>query len=257
LFAILDWRASAASIGPTPVPEAIRRCAEIRDQVRSSPVAVAQMLHPLAALHAMQGEFDVARSLASEADAILEQLGRMYSVGVAQHEATVELLAGQPERAEELLRRAFDRLDAMGEKALLATTAAMLAQALYAQERVEEAETYCLASRDAATADDLAAQVEWRGVQAKILAGRGQTEEAEALAHEAVGLVSATDFLNHYGGVLLDLAEVLELSGKPAEAEAANHGALELYGHKGNLVSVKRAQSRLALQGQTTNGPEV
>ena len=37
LFEILDWRATAALFGPTPVPAAIGRCREIQEQVRSSP----------------------------------------------------------------------------------------------------------------------------------------------------------------------------------------------------------------------------
>jgi tetratricopeptide (TPR) repeat protein len=246
LFEILDWRASAAPIGPTPVPEAITRCLEIREQVQSSPVAVAQVLHPLAALHAMQGEFELARSLVREANMIVDELGRMYSVGVAQHEAAVELLAGNPGPAEERLRWACDRLDEMGEKALLATTAAMLAQALYTQGRFEEAEGFCRASREAAAADDLSAQVQWRGVQGKILARQGKREEAEALARDAVALVAATDFLTYHGDAMLDLAEVLELSRKSAEAEAANRQGLELYERKGNLVAAERAKSQLA-----------
>jgi tetratricopeptide (TPR) repeat protein len=134
----------------------------------------------------------------------------------------------------------------MGEKALLATTAAMLAQALYTQGRFEEAEGFCRASREAAAADDLSAQVQWRGVQGKILARQGKREEAEALARDAVALVAATDFLTYHGDAMLDLAEVLELSRKSAEAEAANRQGLELYERKGNLVAAERAKSQLA-----------
>jgi tetratricopeptide (TPR) repeat protein len=194
----------------------------------------------------MQGEFEVARSLVREANAILDELGRMYTVAVAHHGASVELLAGQPARAEERLRRAYDHLDEMGEKALLATTAGMLAQALYAQGRWDEAERFCVASREAAAAEDLSAQVEWRSVHAKILARQGSRVEAETLSRDAVALVAATDLLTYHGDAMLDLAEVLELSGKSAEARAANRGGLELYERKGNLISAERARSRLA-----------
>ena len=115
--------------------EAIQLLLDIREQVRSSPVAVAETLHPLAVLHAMRGEFDDARSLVREGNAIIEDLGRMYSAGLSHHEALVEMLAGQPDVAEDRLRRAYETLDEMGEKTLLATTAAMLAQAIYAQDR--------------------------------------------------------------------------------------------------------------------------
>ena len=142
LFDILCWRASAAVFGPTPVPEAIRRCEEIRERVRGSLVALSVVLHPLAALHAMQGDFDRARRLVREGNAILGELGRLQSA-VSHHEALVELLAGEPAAAEAQLRAGYERLEAMGEHTLIATTAAMLAQAVLAQGRPDEAEGYC------------------------------------------------------------------------------------------------------------------
>jgi class 3 adenylate cyclase len=246
LFEILDWRASAAVVGPTPVDEAIELCLEIREQVRSSPVAIAETLHPLAVLHAMRGEFDAARSLVREGNAIIDELGRIYSAGISHHEAFVELLAGQPEVAEERLRRAYGTLQEMGEKTLLATTAAMLAQTIYAQDRPEEAWHFCQVSRETAADEDLSAQVVSRAASAKILARQGRGDEAEALAREAVQLAARTDFLTHHGDAFLDLAEVLELNGRPAEAEAAVREGLQLYRRKGDLVSAERAESRLA-----------
>ena len=41
LFEVIGWRAMAAAVGPTPVDEAIRRCQEFRERVRTSPLAVA------------------------------------------------------------------------------------------------------------------------------------------------------------------------------------------------------------------------
>jgi class 3 adenylate cyclase/tetratricopeptide (TPR) repeat protein len=246
LFEILDWRASAAVVGPTPVDEAIELCLEIREQVRSSPVAVAETLHPLAVLHAMRGEFDAARSLVREGNAIVEELGRIYSAGLSHHEAFVEMLAGRPDVAEERLRRAYETLEEMGEKTLLATTAAMLAQAIYAQDRPEEAWRFCEVSLEVAADEDISAHVVGKGAHAKILARQGRGDEAEALAVEAVELAASTDFLTHHGDACLDLAEVLERTGRPTEAEAATREGLELYRKKGDLVSAERAELRLA-----------
>ncbi|HEY6837053.1 MAG TPA: tetratricopeptide repeat protein, partial [Gaiellaceae bacterium] len=245
LFEILDWRASAAVVGPTPVDQAIELCLEIREQVRSSPVAFAETLHPLAALYAMRGEFDEARALVAEGNAIVGELGRMYSEAISQHEALVEMLAGNPEGAEERLRRAYDRLEEMGEKAMLAVTAAMLAQAIYAQDRPEEAARYSRASREAAAGEDLAALIVGKAADAKILARQGRAEEAEALAREAVELAWRTDFLRDRGDADLDLAEVLQLNGKPQESAEALAAGLEQYEEKGDLVSAGRARSRL------------
>jgi Flp pilus assembly protein TadD len=84
-----------------------------------------------------------------------------------------------------------------------------------------------------------------KGVTAKILAREGLGDEAESLAREAVDLAAGTDWLTHCGDAFLDLGEVLELNGQPAEAENALRAGLELFERKGDLVSGERARMRL------------
>jgi len=207
------------------------------------------MLPPFAALYAMQGDFETARSLVREANTLLGELGRIYTVALAQYDAMVELLAGEPGVAEERLRSAYERLDELGERALFASIAAMLANVIYAQGRYSEAGEFCRASREAAAADDLSAQVEWRGIAAKLLAQRGESAEAETLAREAVELVARTDFLRSHGDALLDLGEVMVLAGEPQQAEEAFRAGLELYEQKGDTVMAGRARQRLDATG--------
>jgi class 3 adenylate cyclase/tetratricopeptide (TPR) repeat protein len=247
LFEILCWRASAAVMGPAPVPEAIGRCTKIRRQVRSSPVAVAATLHPLGLLHAMDGDFDQARRLIRQGNAILDELDRLQSA-VSHHEALVEMLAGQPEVAEERLRLGYGRLQEMGERALLPTTAAMLAQAIHAQGRYQEADAFCLVSEQTAAPEDFSTQVMWRGVRAKLLGRQGRLDEAAALAREAVRLAEPTDMLTIRADALFDLAEVLDLCGPSAEADAAAREGLSLYDRKGDQVSAARVRRQLAAQ---------
>jgi hypothetical protein len=204
-------------------------------------VAYAVALHPLAALHAMRGEIDEARALIREGNAILDDAGRLQSA-VSHHEAAVEMLAGDAAEAAERLRAGYERLEQMGEKAVLATTAAMLAQALYAQGRFEEADRFCAVGETAAV-EDLSTQVIWRGVRAKLLARQGRSDEGAALALDAVRLVTPTDLLTRQGDALLDLAEVLRLADRPAEADAAAGEARRRYVQKGNVVSAERARS--------------
>ena len=249
LFEVLDWRAAAAVFGPTAVPEAIKRCEELHEQVQGSPVAVASMLRALAPLHAMKADLDEARRLVDASDHILGELGGLQSV-VSQQEALVEMLAGHPAAAENRLRSGYERLEEMGEKALLATTAAMLAQAVYAQGRHEEAEELCRASERAAATNDLSAQITWRGVRAKLLAGIGRGDEAEALAREAVRFAEPTDFLTIRADALLDLAAVLRHGGQAGEADGAIRAALALYRQKGDVVSAERAGSQLGAMGE-------
>ena len=250
LFEILTWRASAALYGPTPVRAAIETCTAILEQVRTNPVAVGVTTLPLAALHAMRGEFDHARALVGEANAILDDVGRMHSAAPL-HEVLVETLAGNFARAENLMRPAYERLEQMGEKALLATTAAHLARTLYALERYGEADQFCSASESAAAAEDVVSQVIWRGTRAKILARQGRVDEAEALVREAVRQVSQTDQLTDHSATLLDLAEVLRLAERPNAANMAVLEAIDLYTQKGNTVSAGHARSLLAMVATT------
>jgi tetratricopeptide (TPR) repeat protein len=251
LFEILGWRASEALFGPTPVPAAIARCQDIHEQVRGSPVAAARTFHPMAVLHAMAGDFDEARRLVQAGDEILGELvGLLWAT--EQEVALVEMLAGRPAAAEARLRRGFETLDEMGDKALLATTAAMLADALYAQARYEEAAEFCRLSEEAAAEEDLLAQIGWRAVRAKLLAVEGRGDEAEAVGTEAVRLGERTDFLTFHAAALVDFGEVLSRSGRSDEADAALREALGLYRRKGDSVSADRVRSRLE---QTLSSP--
>jgi len=244
LFEILGWHASAAAFGPAPVPAAIARCEEIREQVRSSPLALAATLHPLAALHAMAGEDDAACALVREAGEILRDLGGIQSA-VSHHEALVELIAGRPDGAEQRLRAGYERLDEMGDSLLLSTTAAMLAQAVLAQGRGEEAEALTRVSERTTAPDDIVTQAIWRGTRARALASRGKHDEARPLAEEGVALLARTDLLNHRADALCDLAEVLRLGGSAARGDAALSEALALYEEKQNFARIAQVRSRL------------
>jgi tetratricopeptide (TPR) repeat protein len=244
LIEILGWRAAAAVFGPMPVGDGIRLCTATRERLGASPVATALVLHPLATLHAMAGEFDEARELIAEGNAILADLGRLQQTA-SHHETLVELLAGRPDEAERKLRPGYELLDAMGERLLLSMTAALLAQAVLAQGRDHEAAELCRVSQQTAAQDDVATQVLWRGVSAQILVAHGDTDRAEALAREAVLLAEPTDQLMLHADALLHLALVLRHVGRDDESRAAATRALDLNARKGNRVGVQRARSLL------------
>jgi ATP/maltotriose-dependent transcriptional regulator MalT len=235
-------RASAAVFGPTPVAEAIVRCEEIREFVRGGPVAVTATMHALASLYAMLGEFERARTLLDEANETRRKLGDLGS-SVSHHEALVEMYAGRPECAEERLRDDLARLQRIGDASMLATTTAMLAQAVYAQGRAAQAAQLCRATERAAAFDDIVTQVIWRGVRARIAADEERCEEGRQLAQQAVDLIQATDLLTHHGDVILDLAYVLRASAEVYQPVVQR--GLSLYLAKGNVVAAARATSEL------------
>ncbi|HET8787991.1 MAG TPA: adenylate/guanylate cyclase domain-containing protein, partial [Actinomycetes bacterium] len=189
----------------------------------------------------MQGRVEEARQSLARGLSAFDELGVTLTSSVTHPASFVAMLAGDTATAEAHLRRDYRRLEDMGERNMLGTTAAFLAQALAAQGRTGEAERFIEVSRAAAEGEDLSAQMVWQGLRARILAERGELGEAEELARAAVALAARTDFLNQHGDALLELAAVLARAGRAPEARVAVGEALGLYERKGNLVGVSRA----------------
>jgi class 3 adenylate cyclase/tetratricopeptide (TPR) repeat protein len=241
-YLALAWRATASVFGPAPVDEAIARCEAFRSAVADSPASIAMMVNPLASLHAMRGDFDLAERYLVEANEILNRLGTL-SASVSHHEMFVWRLAGRFDLAEKHLRAGAQRLEAMSDGGLLATTHALLAQVVYPQGRLEEAAELCRAAAGTAASDDVLTQMVWRGVHAKILARSGHAEAAEAMARDAVALGARTDLLWAHGDAMLDLAEVLRLGNRAEEADGATHTALSLLELKGNVAAAAQVRT--------------
>jgi ATP/maltotriose-dependent transcriptional regulator MalT len=195
----------------------------------------------------MQGDFAEARRLYSEARAIYDELG-LSSLRAMRSlvPASIEMLAGNPDAAERELRWGYDTLATMGERGIRSTLAAFLAEVLYAQGRLDEAEDLSRVSEEAAAEDDLVTQTIWRTARAKVLARRGDVETAERLADEAKALAEGTDFPDLQATALLALAEVLRASGETTEAEPLIEAARATYRRKGNVVAADRTAQVLA-----------
>jgi tetratricopeptide (TPR) repeat protein len=244
----LSWLASSAYVGPVHVDAAIERCERIRAQLGGHRRAQALVLDHLAAIRAMRGELDAAQGLIADSRALLAELGVSMHTAVSHDEALVALASGDAPRAEAALRAGYERLAEMGEKALLAETAAMLAHALYEQGRYAEAWELTQEAEAAADSDDLSAQMGWRTTRARLLARRGNTAEAERLSEEAVELAARTDWLSDHAGALLARGEVLRASGAAEAGARAIRDAITLYERKGNEVGARRGRSLLAVQ---------
>jgi ATP/maltotriose-dependent transcriptional regulator MalT len=121
--------------------------------------------------------------------------------------------------------------------------AARRANAAYMQGRYEEADELTRESEQAARANDVAAQIEWRAVRAKAIACTGDLEAAESLAREAVAFAAESDFLIFHGHALVALAEVLRLAGRSTEAAATVEEAVAKYEQKGHLVWATKARA--------------
>jgi len=79
-----------------------------------------------------------------------------------------------------------------------------------------------------------------------VFARRGETAEAEKLVRAAVEILAPSDGLVGQAEVMLALAEVLDLAGRPDEASAAAREAARLYAEKGADAGVRLAEARAA-----------
>src|SRR5205085_12266168 len=125
----------------------------------------------------------------------LEGLGHTHGLLEADlFSGIVELLAEQPADAEAVLRRAYDGFVARGVGVDAAQAAALLARAVLAQGRADEAIALTEDSERLAGVD-LKAAISWRAARAEALAQQGRTREAVEAAVAAVALADRTDAL--------------------------------------------------------------
>jgi tetratricopeptide (TPR) repeat protein len=133
----------------------------------------------------------------------------------------------------------------MHETSLLSTVAVLLARTLIDLDRDIEAERFVIIAEETATQDDIASQVGIASVRGLIYARSGRQEEGERLARRAVELIDQTDFASWRGDMRLDLAEVLRLSGKTADAAASIREAIEILERKGDFATATHAHEAL------------
>jgi len=237
--------ATVLYFGPTPVSDAIARCRQLlRDEVTDH-YGNANVTTLLAGLVAQGGDFAASRQLLSSARGIYEELGQRTSVAVfyATVASDVELLAGDAVTAEHILRELCSELAEMGNFSHLPVRASDLAETLYIQGRLEEADEWTLTARRHAAHDDLGAQALWRSLCAKLAARAEDFERADTLAREAVRISEASDGLNRRARVQQDLGEVMRLAGRSDEALAALERAGQLFEQKGNVVGLARTRA--------------
>ena len=235
--------AISALYGPMPVPEAIATCEEVLARAEDDRKARALAEVTIGQLEAMRGDFERARLLYRRSRASLEEFGYLLPAALTSLESSaIELLAGDLAAAESELRTDYRRLEEMGERNYISTTAGLLADVLYRQGRYDESAEFAGACEHLASPDDVASQFHWRCVRGKLRARQGAIGEAESLLSAAMALIETSDQLDLQGNGLLDFAEVRELAGAPADAADLSEKAAVLFERKGNVVSALRAR---------------
>ena len=234
--------AISALYGPMPVPEAIATCEQVLARAEDDRKVSARTELAIGQLEAMRGDFEHARLLYRRSRASLEDLGCHFLAALTSLTSSfIELLAGDLAAAESELRADYRRLDEMGERNYISTTAGLLGDVLYRQGRYDESAEFAAVCEHLASLDDVDSQFLWRCVRGKLRARQGEIGEAESLLSAAMALIETSDQLDLQGNGLMDLAEVRELAGTPASAAALCERAAGRYERKGNVVSARRA----------------
>ena len=188
------------------------------------------------------GDFATARAKLERSKEICRDLGIAYGLAEAHMAgAELETLAGDLHAAERELRAAIEMAAAMEAEHYVALYRVRLARVLNEQGRHEDAGDLLA---DAALPRQETAS--WQSSWARVLAARGETDAAVALAREAEASSAGSDDPTAAAETLVDVSEVLRAAGDRAGAEAALTEAITLHERKGNVVSAGKCRERLA-----------
>jgi class 3 adenylate cyclase/tetratricopeptide (TPR) repeat protein len=215
---------------PVPADVAIGRVEQLLREASGDPWAEADIGWPSSLVYAYAGRFTDARAAVARARSMFAGFGAKFAwAECAIPAGEIELIAGDPAAAERYLREGFEAFQAMGERGFLGTIAGLLAEALYAQGRLNEAQGLTEEAEALAVPDDFDAQARWRAARAKVLARRGQFPAARQLIEDAVALISPTSYEVLKAQTLMAKAEVNRLAGARDQAEASLRAALRIY----------------------------
>jgi class 3 adenylate cyclase/tetratricopeptide (TPR) repeat protein len=234
----------AMIFGRTPVGEALAFVDEELDWAleHGLPAVEADALLGGPYLYARLGRFEEARERLERSKAICRELGIAYGLAEAHMAGSeMEMLAGDAEAAERELRDAIAVATEMGASRYVALYRTRLAHVLVALGRDADALAELEESRDV-----YSDAPKWKAAHARVLALRGRTAEAVAVAREAADFMAGNDDVTAHAEILVDLAEVLRADGDLSGASDALAEALALHEPKGNLVAAEQCRRLLA-----------
>ncbi len=149
----------------------------------------------LGVLHLERSELDQAEAALDESVALLGEADAAWSLGRAMNYAAwVAWRRGKTERAEKLFRESIRILKPIEDRATLCESQRGLAELLVDLGRIDEAETFALASRETVGPQDATSIATTTAALGLVRAAQGRDEEAEQLFCEALRGLEGTGF---------------------------------------------------------------
>jgi tetratricopeptide (TPR) repeat protein len=251
-----SWLPAVMSSSAMPAATAVERWREILGSTRISRATRAFGDHLCAPALAMTGDLDGARAMYRGAREVIEELGAEISFHAStMMGAQVELLAGEPEAALELLVEGDRGLGDRGETGYRSTVLFLLADALQVLGRADEAIGATQRAEGISFADDIESNAGWRSARARALADLGSFEDAERPAREALEVLAGTEALDLRSRSWSSLGYVLASAGRIDEALETYREALGRFDRKGNVVSAGRVRRTIATLRAEDPGP--
>jgi hypothetical protein len=189
----------------------------------------------------MNGEFDEARWLMEQLHDMLDTVGSRATGNSMVSAGRVEDLASEPIAAERYYRRGLDVMRLVDEIIGAQALAPLLANALCAQGRVDEAARQLEDIPEPWQGGSNRIRAGWLAARARVCALRGELGAARQFATEARTLLSTTDLLDLRGDVTATLSEVLSAARDYEGSRQAAAEAVRLYQQKGNVVAAARS----------------
>jgi predicted ATPase/DNA-binding SARP family transcriptional activator len=249
------WLAVTFHMLPIPADTAVARAEQLFADASGDTWAEADLLKPLCVLYAYVGRFADARAAIDRTQSIFAGFGARLALAESAVPASmVGLIIGDLAAAECHARKGYETFRAMGERGgYVVDLAGLLAEALYAQGRFDEARQVierANAGRSPATTNYTCL------TEARLLARRGQFAAARKLIGQAEGLLSPASSPVAQADVLESIAEVERLADAPSQAAASLRAALRIYEDRGATALAERAHVALAsLGGQPGDEP--
>ena len=242
------WLLQASTLGPHPCKRVIalaRRDLEWA-AAHDNRALEGSTLGRLGEMLACDGQVEEAAEVFGRARTVFEELDQpVHLAYLTLSTALVEPLASDPATAEGELRSAAEFFERAGATHISASLLPVLASALAAQGKSDEALALSRRTEEIAAPDDLDAQVRWRIARAQAHIERDEVPEAERHARSAVELAEAGDMILLSAAALTCLSEVMLAAGSPSEAVPALERALAHYEAKGDVVSAGRRRKTL------------